>query len=75
MLLALGGVLIVTKKNNKPVVNQQTTCLISAKIIADNGQLIDVSTPEEYASWACQRVYKYTNNDYSKRRFNQNQQR
>ena len=47
--LALGGVLIVTKKNNEPVINQQTTVL-GAKIVAENAQLIDVRTPEEYAA-------------------------
>ena len=48
-LLILGGVFIVTKKDNKTVENKQPVS-ISAKIIADNGQLIDVRTPEEYAT-------------------------
>jgi rhodanese-related sulfurtransferase len=49
ILLIFGGILIVTKKDNNKVETKQPVS-ISAKIIADNGQLIDVRTPEEYAT-------------------------
>jgi len=49
VLLILGSVFMLTKKDNKPIAIQQPT-LIGAKITANGGQIIDVRTPKEYTT-------------------------
>jgi phage shock protein E len=49
VLLILGGIFIFMKRDTKPVAVQLPNTL-SAKIVTEGSQLIDVRTPEEYAA-------------------------